>query len=51
MVMARETVSLYGRVLSSGRQVNFATIDPALARRMFVEEALLRGQSNLWTAS
>ncbi len=47
MVMARETVSLYGRVLSSGRQVNFAAIDPALARRMFVEEALLRGQSPL----
>jgi len=47
MVMARETVSLYGRVLSSGRQVNFATIDPALARRMFVEEALARGQSAL----
>jgi len=47
MVMARETVSLYGRVLSSGRQVSFATIDPALARRMFVEEALVRGQSNL----
>jgi len=47
MVMARETVSLCGRVLSSGRQVNFATIDPALARRMFVEEALVRGQSTL----
>jgi len=47
MVMARETVSLYGRVLSSGRQVNFAAIDPALARRMFVEEALVRGQSTL----
>jgi ATP-dependent helicase HrpA len=47
MVMARETVSLYGRVLSSGRQVNFAPIDPALARRMFVEEALVRGHSNL----
>ena len=47
MVMARETVSLYGRVLSSGRQVNFATIDPALARRMFVEEALVRGESAL----
>jgi ATP-dependent helicase HrpA len=47
MVMARETVSLYGRVLSSGRQVNFATIDPALARRIFVEEALVRGQSAL----
>ena len=42
MVVARETVSLYGRVLSSGRQVNFATVDPATARRMFVEEALVR---------
>jgi len=47
MVVARETVSLYGRVLSSGRQVNFAAIDPALARRMFVEEALVRGRSAL----
>jgi ATP-dependent helicase HrpA len=47
MVMARETVTLYGRVLSSGRQVNFAAIDPALARRMFVEEALVRGRSTL----
>jgi len=47
MVMARETVTLYGRVLSSGRQVNFASIDPALARRMFVEEALVRGQSSM----
>ena len=45
MVVARETVSLYGRVLSSGRQVNFATVDPATARRMFVEEALVRRQS------
>ena len=47
MVMARETVSLYGRVLSSGRQVNFAKVDPATARRMFVEEALVRRQSAL----
>jgi ATP-dependent helicase HrpA len=50
MVMARETVSLYGRVLSSGRQVNFAAIDPAAARRVFVEEALVRGQSDLRAA-
>ncbi|MCJ7453119.1 MAG: ATP-dependent RNA helicase HrpA [Steroidobacteraceae bacterium] len=50
MVMARETVSLYGRVLSSGRQVNFAKVDPAMARRMFVEEALVRRQSALSTA-
>ena len=50
MVMARETVTLYGRVLSSGRQVNFATIDHAMARRMFVEEALVRRQSSLRAA-
>ncbi|MCU0257741.1 MAG: ATP-dependent RNA helicase HrpA [Solirubrobacteraceae bacterium] len=50
MVMARETVSLYGRVLSSGRQVNFAAIDPAAARRIFVEEALVRGQGGLQAA-
>jgi ATP-dependent helicase HrpA len=47
MVVARETVSLYGRVLSSGRQVNFAGVDPATARRMFVEEALVRRQSSI----
>jgi ATP-dependent helicase HrpA len=39
---ARETVSLYGRVLSSGRLVDFSTVDPVAARRMFVEEALVR---------
>ena len=50
MVVARETVSLYGRVLSSGRTVNFATVDPEMARRIFVEEALVRGQSSLRAA-
>ena len=44
---ARETVSLYGRVLSSGRQVDFATVDPVAARRMFVEEALVRRPPSL----
>ncbi|MFO1407463.1 MAG: ATP-dependent RNA helicase HrpA [Steroidobacteraceae bacterium] len=47
MVVARETVSLYGRMLSGGRQVNFADVDAATARRIFVEEALVRGQSSL----
>jgi len=47
MAFARETVSLYGRVLSSGRRVNFATVDAAAARRMFVEEALVRRQPAL----
>jgi ATP-dependent helicase HrpA len=44
MVLARETVSLYGRVLHSGRMVDFARIDPEAARRIFVEEALVRGR-------
>ena len=44
---ARETVSLYGRVLSSGRLVDFSTVDPAAARRMFVEEALVRRPPSL----
>ena len=47
MAFARETVSLYGRVLSSGRRVNFATVDPAAAQRMFVEEALVRRQPSM----
>jgi len=47
MAHARETVTLYGRVLSTGRRVNFATVDPVAARRMFVEEALVRRQPPL----
>jgi ATP-dependent helicase HrpA len=47
MAMARETVSLYGRVLSSGRRVPFAKVDPEAARRIFVEEALIGGRSTL----
>jgi ATP-dependent helicase HrpA len=42
MVLARETVSLYGRVLHSGRMIDFARVDRATARRIFVEEALVR---------
>jgi ATP-dependent helicase HrpA len=49
-VIARETVSLYGRVLSSGRQVDFATVDAATARRIFVEEALVRGAGGIRAA-
>jgi ATP-dependent helicase HrpA len=50
MAMARETVSLYGRVLSSGRRVAFASVDPEAARRIFVEEALVRGTSSMRAA-
>jgi ATP-dependent helicase HrpA len=42
MVLARETVTLYGRVLHAGRLVDFSRIDPVTARRIFVEEALVR---------
>ena len=47
MAFARETVSLYGRVLSSGRRVSFASVDPTAAQRMFVEEALVRRQPSM----
>ncbi len=47
MAFARETVSLYGRVLSSGRRVSFSTVDPLAAQRMFVEEALVRRQPSM----
>jgi ATP-dependent helicase HrpA len=47
LAFARETVTLYGRVLSSGRRVNFATVDPVGAQRMFVEEGLVRRQPSL----
>jgi ATP-dependent helicase HrpA len=47
LAFARETVSLYGRVLSSGRKVDFATVDSVTAQRMFVEEALVRGRPPL----
>jgi len=46
-VAARETVVLYGLVLSAGRRVNFGRIDPALARRIFVREALVAGRCRL----
>jgi ATP-dependent helicase HrpA len=47
MAFAKETVSLYGRVLGSGRRVSFATVDPVAAQRMFVEEALVRRQPSM----
>jgi ATP-dependent helicase HrpA len=47
MAYAKETVTLYGRVLSSGRRVSFATVDPGAAQRMFVEEALVRRRPSM----
>jgi ATP-dependent helicase HrpA len=47
MVLATETVSLYGRVLSSGRRIDFAAIDAAVAHRIFASEALVHGQATI----
>ena len=45
--VARETVSLYGLVLSSGRRVDFGRVDPVAARRLFVTAALVNGEHEL----
>ena len=46
-VAARETVVLYGLVLSAGRRVNYGRIDPGAARQIFVREALVGGRCRL----
>ncbi|KAA9133437.1 ATP-dependent RNA helicase HrpA [Marinihelvus fidelis] len=43
-VMAWEQVTLYGLVLAEKRRVDFARIDPAEARRIFIMDALVRGE-------
>jgi ATP-dependent helicase HrpA len=43
-VLAWEQVTLYGLVLVEKRRVQFAPIDPAEARRIFIREALVRGE-------
>ncbi len=45
-VVARETVTLYGLVLATGRQVNYASIDPDAARQVFIREALVGQRLN-----
>jgi len=46
-VAARETVTLYGLTLAAGRRVNYGSIAPEEARRLFVVEALVHGRSRL----
>ena len=46
-VAARETVVLYGLMLSAGRRVNYGRVEPAAARRIFVREALVNGRASL----
>ena len=46
-VSARETVTLYGLTIAAGRRVNFGSIEPAEARRIFAREALTHGRCRL----
>jgi len=43
-VVALERATLHGVVIYSGRRVNFARIDPVLAREVFIREALVAGE-------
>ncbi len=45
-VMAWEQVSLYGLVLVEKRRVRFASLEPQEARRIFILEAIVRGELN-----
>ncbi len=40
----KETITLYGLTVARDRSVDFATLDPAGARRMFLDHALVRGE-------
>jgi ATP-dependent helicase HrpA len=42
-VMAAEKVSLYGLPIVAARQVNYGSIDPATARDLFIQHALVEG--------
>ena len=43
-VMALERVTLYGVPLAADRPVNYARIDPALSRELFIRHALVYGE-------
>ena len=42
-VMATEKVSLYGLPIVAARQVSYGSIDPAIARDLFIQHALVEG--------
>ena len=42
-VMAAEKVTLYGLPIVAARQVNYGNIDPAAARDLFIQHALVEG--------
>lgn len=43
-VVALETQKLYGLPIVAGRKINFAQVDPALAREIFIRQALVEGE-------
>ena len=43
LVMADETVTIYGLVVHAMRRVNYGPIDPETARKIFIMEALVQG--------
>ncbi len=43
-VMAYESVALYGLVIAARRKVSFGRLDPARAREVFIESALVAGE-------
>ena len=43
-VMAYESVALYGLVIAARRKVSFGRLDPARAREVFIEGALVAGE-------
>ena len=46
-VAALQSTSLYGLILSAGRRVNYASVEPEQAREIFVRAALVEGQSDI----
>jgi ATP-dependent helicase HrpA len=45
-VLAFEKISLYGLVISERRKVDYAPIDPVVAREIFIRAALVEGRYN-----
>lgn len=43
-VTATERVTLYGLPVIAGRRVNYGPLDPALARQIFIRQALVQGE-------
>jgi ATP-dependent helicase HrpA len=46
-VVAPETLSVFGLVISAGRQIDFGPVDPAKSREIFIRDALASGDGEL----